>query len=904
MLIRRLFPAALLLLVFAQAALAQTALPAGVQRAVEFEGITEYRLDNGLRVLLYPDASKPTVTVNVTYLVGSRHEGYGETGMAHLLEHLLFKGTPNNPLLWEQYKKRGFQINGTTSFDRTNYFAVFNANEEDLRWTLQTEADRMVNSFIAKKDLDTEMTVVRNEYEMGENDPGNVLVKRLTAVMYDWHNYGKVPIGNRSDIEHVAIENLQAFYRTWYQPDNAVLLIAGKFDAARTLQWVAQYFGPIARPPRKLPALWTVEPAQDGERNVTVRRKGDVQLVVVAYKGPPALHPDKRALDFATQVLGATPTGRLHKQLVESGMAAQIFGFGWTTHDPGFIAFGAVVRKGQPLAPVRDKLIEIVEGSFAQTPPAADEMERVRRQAETAAERTLADPQAIGVQLSEYMALGDWRLFFQFRDAMQGVAAPAVQAAAQRYFARDNRTVALFVPEDAPQRVEVPAAPALAAMLKDLKPRATAAAGEAFDVSPANIDARTRRAQIGDLAVALLPKSNRGQTVNVSLNFRYGDVQSLFGREAAAQLANAMLTRGTGRFTRQQIADERTRLKMQGGLLSFRTDRAHLAEALRFTAHLLRESTFPAAEFEQLKREMIVEAEEAKNDPDQRSFELLRRQFNTYPKGDPRYVYSTEEWIDAVNRTTLDDVKAFHRDLFGTARGDIAVVGDFDAAEIEKTLRDALAGRPSRAPYARVLRDYVDLKGTRLSVNTPDKENAVFRARIALKMRDDDPDYPALLLANYMLGGSGAGANRLWNRVREKEGLSYSIGTGVNVDAHSNAGTIGFVAIAAPQNVGRVEQSIRDELERTRKNGFSAAELAGAKRGLLRDRELARAQDGALAGHWVRLLDAGRTFAYDKQIDDRIDALTLDQVNAALRKYIAVERMVIVVGGDAAKGAQ
>jgi len=900
--LRRLSP--FLLLFFAQLAFAQTALPNGVQRVAEFEGITEYRLNNGLRVLLYPDASKPTVTVNITYLVGSRHENYGETGMAHLLEHMLFKGTPKNPLIWEQFKKRGFQINGTTSFDRTNYFAVFNASDEDLRWALEVEADRMVNSFIAKKDLDTEMTVVRNEYESGENDPGNVLFKRLTAVMFDWHNYGKLPIGNRADIENVAIGNLQAFYRTYYQPDNAVLLVSGKFDAAKALQWVGQYFGLLKRPTRKLPVLWTVEPTQDGERSVMVRRKGDLQFVVVAYRGPPALHPDKQGLNFATQVLGATPTGRLHKQLVETGMAAQVFGFGWTTHDPGFIAFGAVVRKGQPVEPVRDKLIEIVEGSLKQTPPAADEMDRVRRQAGTSAERSLNDPQAIGVQLSEYMALGDWRLFFQFRDSMQAVQSDAVQAAAQRYFVRDNRTVALFLPEDAPQRVEVPAAPALAGVLKDLKPRATAAAGEVFDASHANIDARTKRLQIGDLNVALLPKSNRGQTVSVNLNFEWGDEKSLFDREAPAQMTNAMLMRGTAKFTRQQIADERTRLKIQGGLQNFRTDRANLIEALRLTAHLMREPAFPTPEFEQLKREILVAAEEGKNDPDQRSFELLRRQFNTYPKGDPRYTYSTEEWIEVVSKTTIDDVKNFHRDLFGTARGEIAIVGDFDAAEIERALREAFGGFASKAPYARVLRAYSDVKGRRLAIDTPDKENAVFRARIPLNMRDDHSDYPALLLANYMFGGSGAGANRLWNRVREKEGLSYSIGTGVNVDTHSSAGTIGFVAIAAPQNIGRVEQSIRDEIERTRKNGFGPEELVNSKRGLMRDRELSRAQDGALAGSWVRLLDAGRTFAFEKQTEDRINALTLEQVNAAFRKYVGVDSMVIVIGGDAAKGAK
>ena len=250
------------------------------------EGITEYRLPNGLKVLLFSDASKPTITVNITYLVGSRHENYGETGMAHLLEHLMFKGAPHNRAITEQFAARGMQFNGTTSLDRTNYYEVFQAGGDNLQWALQMEADRMVHSFIAKKDLDSEMTVVRNEYESGENSPTSVLMKRMQSVAYDWHSYGRATIGNRSDIENVGIANLQAFYRTWYQPDNAVLLVAGKFDPAHTLSFIAQKFGAIPKPARQLPKFWTLEPTQDGERSFSVRRQGDVQIVALGDQIP------------------------------------------------------------------------------------------------------------------------------------------------------------------------------------------------------------------------------------------------------------------------------------------------------------------------------------------------------------------------------------------------------------------------------------------------------------------------------------------------------------------------------------------------------------------------------------------------------------------------------------------
>ncbi len=198
-------------------------------KVISIEGVTEYRLANGARVLLFPEVSRPTVTVNMTVLVGSRHEGYGETGMAHLLEHMVFKGTPNHPQVPKALRDHGASFNGTTNDDRTNYFETLPAGDDNLEFAIRFEADRMVNSFVKREDLASEMTVVRNEFEMGENSPSSILFQRITAAAYEWHNYGKSTIGNRSDIERVPIENLQAFYKKFYQPDNAMVVVAGQF---------------------------------------------------------------------------------------------------------------------------------------------------------------------------------------------------------------------------------------------------------------------------------------------------------------------------------------------------------------------------------------------------------------------------------------------------------------------------------------------------------------------------------------------------------------------------------------------------------------------------------------------------------------------------------------------------
>src|SRR6185312_7302517 len=326
--------------------------------------------------------------------------------MAHLLEHLMFKGTPRHPHIDQEFNARGVRFNGTTWLDRTNYYDIFRASDDNLAWAIDLEADRMVHSFIARKDLDSEMTVVRNEYEQGENSPFSVLLKRMQSVAFDWHAYGRSTIGNRSDIENVDIPHLQAFYRLYYQPDNAVLLIAGRFDEAKALALVAKAFGPIPRPRAARPVLWTVEPTQDGDREFTVRRKGDVQIVAEAYHVPSSLHDDSDALGFASFILGQVPTGRLHKELVEKGLASQVFAFPLTGHDPGLQIFGAVVKKDAPIEPVREALAKIVE-SFGDTPPTAEEMERARIATANDIDKTLANHESIGVQMSEYIALGD-----------------------------------------------------------------------------------------------------------------------------------------------------------------------------------------------------------------------------------------------------------------------------------------------------------------------------------------------------------------------------------------------------------------------------------------------------------------------------------------------------------------
>jgi zinc protease len=884
---------------------AKSAPTAGAVKIASVEGITEYRLTNGLRVLLFPDPSKPTVTVNITYLVGSRHESYGETGMAHLLEHLMFKGTPKNPNIPQQFSERGARWNGTTSFDRTNYFETVPASSENLRWAIELEADRMVNSNVSKKDLDSEMTVVRNEYERGENSPVNVLYKRMRSVAFDWHNYQNSPIGNRSDIENVAIENLRAFYRRYYQPVNAVLLVAGQFDTDTALRLVVDSFGHVPKPTRSLPTLWTVEPTQDGERTFSVRRSGNIQLVMLAYKVPSVLHPDAIALAFAAGILDHAPNGRLYKALVESNKAVSVSADTDDTVDPGLFTITATVKEGESIEDVQRLLIQTVE-NFYREPPTGDELARVRLLRERSYEQALSSPQTLAIGLSESIAAGDWRLWFYRREAGKAVTADDVARVAKAYLRRDNRTVGRFIPTDEPERAPIPSAPSVADVLKDFSPTPTMTAGEAFDPNPANIEARTHRYVLPNgMKVALLPKKTRGETVNVVLRSHYGDTRSRFGKSTLEGFTAQMLMRGTTRYTRSELVDELDKLNASGsvglGSAQIQTTKPNLTKTLELIAHILRNPTFPNTELEQLRKQWITRLEAGKTEPSAVTSEVIGKHFNAYERGDPRYFESRAETIEDLNAVTVEKLKQVHQAFTGFSHSEIAVVGDFDEAQTRRVLERLFGEWVSPIPYQRIENPYQAISSVNQTLETPDKQNAVIRAQMLIEMREDDADFPALSVANYIFGG-GAGLNaRIVRRIRGKEGLSYAVGTSLWVSDLDRRGVFSMSASAAPQNIAKLEAVFREELDIARRDGFTAQELADAKSGILAARRQYRAQDGFVANYWIDRLHRDETFLKAQVMDDKFQAVTLAEVNAAFRKYIDPEKLAIVKAGDFAK---
>jgi zinc protease len=890
------------------------------KKVASVEGITEYRLPNGLRVLLFPDPTRPKVTINLTILVGSRHEGYGETGMAHLLEHMVFKGTPTHPDIPGAMKERGSQFNGSTWVDRTNYYETLPATDANLEFAIRLEADRMVNSPIKPEDLATEFSVVRNEFEAGENSPEAVLSQRMTAVAYEWHNYGKSTIGNRSDIERVPVDNLRAFYRRFYQPDNAVLVVAGKFDEQKALTYISNYFGSIPKPDRKLPETYTEEPPQDGERMVTLRRVGDVGLVGLLYHVPAASHEEFQAVQILSGILESEPSGRLYKALVETRKAASVNVRPAARHDPGSIEIMAEVNTKDPatLEKVRDTMLGVID-EVARSGVTQAEVDRARQRLIKDRELAAADPNRIAIELSEWAAQGDWRLYFLDRDRLEKVTPAQVKEVAEKYFTTSNRTVGFFIPTAKPERTPIPAVPDIAKLVADYTGRQQkSAASESFDVAPLAIEARVQRPEpIAGVKLAFLPKKTRGESVQLRLTLRYGNALNLKGLIEPAGFLPDLMTRGTKNLTRQQLKDAldknfarlgtgamgpRILRGLTGGLgqvaFTIETKRANLAPALEILRQILREPTLPGSELEVLKNEQLAGIEQGRSDPIRQGLNHILRLLSPYSSDDVRYVPTLDEQIERTKNVSLDQIKTLYQEFLGAQHGELVIVGDFEPSEILPILTKAFEDWKSDKPYERIDRPFqADRKPQRETIQTPDKANAVFLAALSLPIKDDHPDYPALLAGNFILGG-GALSSRIADRLRQKGGLSYTAMSMLAASPLDPRADMMILAIYNPVNVDKVVSGVEEELARLLRDGVSTNELEKAKTGYLQQQQNQRTNDMLVSLLISENLFVGRTMQFQADLEEKIKALTPAVVEAALRKHIDPKQLSIVTAGD------
>lgn len=885
---------------------AKDATTKGATYVTKVENITEYKMPNGMQVLLIPDATQNNVLVNIVYKVGSRNEGYGETGMAHLLEHMLFKGTKRIKEIKKAIADKGASANGTTWYDRTNYYEILPASDDNLKWALDMEADRMVNSTILQTELDKEFSVVRNEFESGENNPSGILEERIMSTMFLWHNYGKSTIGSKEDIEKVPATSLKVFYQKYYQPDNATLIVAGKFDPAKTIEWINQYFGIVPKPSRIISPTYTVEPPQDGERYVELRRNGDLPNMGVGYHTPS--HADK---DFASnmalvEMLTNEPSGYLYKSLVETKLCTKVWGYSQVLQDPGFTFFATEIPK--------DHDVKEVKRAFLGTFNALDTMKFSQKALERAKNSLIKDYENVynntiyfGINLTEEIGAGNYKLWFINRDRVENLTLNDVQGVAKKYYKPSNRTYGIFYPDKNPERVKVGNTPDINALTENYKGKEVKEMTETFEPTVANIKAKAVYGNLKNgMKYAILRKPAKGDKIFANIQLYMGDEKSLSGKNDVAYLASRMLKYGTTTRSRKDINDEldknKSSINFGGGAnmlyVSLNTDKEHFEKAMDLLQDMLLHPSFDVKEFDKLMLDAKADLESSMSDPSTLASEALTKAMNKYPVGHPFYPRTSKEQLEALKGVTIEQIKEYYTNFYGANNGYASFVGSVDVDQIKKLIEKSLGGWNSKATFKDIEEKYFEVNGDLKTIQVDDKANATLMGGININLTQKDPDFIALAMANEMLGGGAFLSSRIPQRLREAEGMSYGAGSFLDLNYRYPSGSLGFYAIFNPSFKDKLNSALKEEISKALDKGFTKEELKSSLESWLQQRKMALDNNNGLASMLTRYMVDGKNLDFYTETETKAKALTLEQINAALKKYLDPNKIIFMYAGD------
>ena len=917
---------AFLALAVASAATLRAAAPAGFTHVKTVGNIAEYKLAaNDLNVLLLEDHSAPVLTFMVTYRVGSRHEVTGTTGATHILEHLMFKGSknfhPGNGKGFDTVMDRiGGINNATTWFDRTNYYE--NLPSDHLELAVQLEADRMRGLLLREEDRKLEMTVVRNEFERGENDPAEALDKEVNAIAYLAHPYHHPTIGWRSDIEKVTIAKLREFYDTYYWPDNATVTVIGDFKADAVLGFVKKYFGAITRAPHPLPSPYTEEPAQTGPRRVTVKRPGEVGAVQLAYKAPPTLHPDHAALEILSGILSDGKNSRLYRALIDTNLAINADASKGFFRENTLFSFSALVTPGIKHEQVEQALLTEVEKLRANGVTAA-EVSRAANQRLARLAYGRDGSFAIAGQINEAIAVGDWTLYSSIQDKLRAVTANDVNRVIKTYLSEDQSTTGWFIPVAEggsatttekpaeakrhaaggphyyrdPETAEKSSAPS--SRIQNANAAAPAGSGGGALIAP-NV---RRRAVAG--ADILTVKTSIQDVVTLRGALPAGDAFNPPGNSAIADLTAGLLDKGTVKRDKFAIAEL---FEQVGATLGFGTDshvanisgkflRKDLALVLGLLGEQLRSPRFDAEEFAKLKKQFAGQRKRALEDTDYRADEAFARA--VFPDGHPNRPPTTEKYLADVEAATLDQVKAFHAAHYGPASLRLVLVGDVDDPAVDTALRESFAGWTGGHGLEAAKKAPALTAGRTETVAMSGKTSVSLFMGQPSGLRYTDTDRLALNMATSVLG-SGFFTARLLDTIRNKEGLTYGIGAQLTNDTYTD-GAWAIRGTFAPDLLDKGLASTTRELTRFCEKGVTAEELANFKITLAGTYKVQLATSGGVAGTLLNALQRGLTPEWVDEYPRRLQALTLAEVNAAIKKHLASEKMITVLAGTLAE---
>lgn len=890
-------------------------LPDGIEPVRTLGGIEEYQLEsNGLRVLLMPNEGLPVATVMVTYQVGSRNEVAGTTGATHILEHMMFKGTErfnsaDGSDYSSQMERIGARSNATTWFDRTNYYATLPS--EYVPMTIELEADRMRNLLIREADLASEMTVVRNEYERGENSPVRTLIKELFAAAYMAHPYSQPTIGWRSDIENTSVEKLRDFYNVYYWPENAVLTVIGGFDKAATLEAIATHYGTVPRAPQAIPGVGTVEPEQLGPRRVTIERAGQVGVVMVGLKVAEGRNEDWAALTLLQQILGADKTGRLYRALEDKGKASATFTYAPQLHDPSLFIFGAYLTPDasheEVEAIIWDEIEALISGGVDE-----DELARAKSVIQASTVYGRDGPYAIADQINEAIAMGDWSAYITLPEAIQEVPAKVLKEVAAKYFSERNSTTGWFIPRVVntltAQADSLPGpnyfrAPSIYGPLANEASAENPGGPPAAD-SVVDFSAHMQRAQIGDIELIAIDMPI-DEVVSFVGSLAAGDSLSPEDAPMLASLTASMLDKGTANQDRFQIAEKLDTLGADIGFaagdqslgFSGKFLRADAGSVMQLLADQLRNPAFDPAVLETVKSRQKAGLLQAIDNPDYRAGALLSRLL--YPEAHINYSTPIETLITDLDTTSVDDLAKFHQDYYGSKSMRLIFAGDIDFEQLKAAVGNAFEDWNGGVDYPELDNEQLENRERAERIYIEDKTSVAVRVGFNTELQRTDDDYLPFMVGNYILGGSFH--SRLMTEVRKNRGLTYDIRARHEGDILTPGNWL-LSASFAPSMLEDGLQATYEVVDQWYANGVSEDEVLAAIETLTGAYLVGLSTTGSVAGQVHSFMQRGFAPEYIDEYPLRLRALTAEDVNRAIRQYFDPGLMTEVVAGSLTAG--
>lgn len=893
-------------------------LPEGVEHVQTTGKVEEYRLSsNGMGILLMPNEVLPVATVMVTYKVGSRNEVAGKTGATHILEHMMFKGTPrfNSEDGTEgddystQMERIGARSNATTWFDRTNYYATLPSQYVPM--TIELEADRMRNLRIREEDLNSEMTVVRNEYERGENSPVRTLIKELFATAYMAHPYSHPTIGWRSDIESTSVAKLRKFYDTYYWPENAYITIIGGFDKEATLAAIAEHYSAVPAAPQAIPAVETSEPEQTGPRRVTIRRAGQTGVVMIGFKVPEGTHEDWAALTLLQQILGADKTGRLYRALEDKGKANATFTFGPQLRDPGLFIFGAYLTPDATHEEVEAIILDEIETLISGGVP-ADELARAKSVIEANTFYGRDGPYRIADEINEAIAMGDWTAYVSLPQAIQSVSPEDLQNAAADYFVANTSTTGWFVPEVlntlTASRGSMPGpnffrAPEIYGPLgneaaSETSVSATPAAGAVVDFS-----SHMQRAEIGPIELIAIDMPIEG-VVSFVGSIAAGDSLSPIDRPMLASLTASMLDKGTTQSDRFEIAEQLDTLGASIGFssgsqtlgFSGRFLRSDAGPVMELLSDQLRNPAFEPEVFGTVKSRQKAGLLQAIDNPDYRAGALVSRLI--YPETHVNFSTPIDVLLTDLEATTVEDLKSFHSAHYGAESMRLIFVGDIDFEQLKAAVGNAFEEWAGGQDYPELETTQLENRALAERIYIEDKTSVAVRLAYNTELQRTDDDYLPFMLGNYILGGSFH--SRLMTEIRKNQGLTYDIRSRHQGDIVTPGNWL-LSASFAPSMLDVGLKATREVVLQWFTEGVTEDEVARAIETLNGSYLVGLSTTGAVAGQVDSFMQRGFEPEYIDEYPLRLRELTVEQVNAAIRAYFDPDALIEVAAGSLAK---